>query len=577
MKGKGIVLTGGLIGGTALKGMAQVPETGFINLSPQFFFSVIAGVILALAFQLLLSALATATGISLIGNIKDKFTGNKNENKSDKKDESSESSTPLGVKITSAAGLWSVLASAISLFFASWLAVRFSLIADVGLGITLGLVIWALTMTTVAYLDYRVGRSITGTIWNMAREGFKASADTAKAIFGKSEEDKMANVAQKTVGAIRSEIAGVMDNNKIVKNFDDYIQKMQPKDLDYDKIKDDLVSILNELEFKQKTEFTDEGLLKKTFVEIAESTPTISKEKASKLKQTFDEAKGIVKSGGSNADKLTEAFDKFTPGTDEDAENFRKKVADYLNATDKKEFTADRLKKDIETIMRDPVSSKDIMRRKIKSLDRAAIVNAISARTDIDEEEAKKVVSQVQNVVLNLGNKLRENKEKTAEVATEGSSKATKQMDKAEGVLTQFENKVRKYFNSMDREELNYDRMKQDFTQMLHDPNAAVPILKERFQKFDKDTMVALISANSSLSKGEAELIFEKFEEAKQDTLDFAEKVEEKTKETLEYAKLYALQQAENTRKTAMSASWWVVATLVISGVAAVLGSLIPF
>ncbi|MFN6944468.1 MAG: hypothetical protein ACK4ND_05940 [Cytophagaceae bacterium] len=580
MRGKGVIITGGLLTSTAYASMAQTADTGVISLSPQFFFAIIAGVLLALAFQLILTALSAATGISLLGNVREKYdnrnTNTENKNK-DKNKEEDKDDTPTGVKITSAAGGWTVISMSLSLFFASWLAVRFSLVADLAIGLTLGLVVWATFILIMSYIEYKAARSFFGAMWNMVSEGFKASVNAGKSLLSTSDDAKIAKVADKTVHTIGQELTHAFDNSKLVKNFDDYIQKLQPKDLDYEGIKQDFVNMLKEIEFKQKTELTDEGIIKKTFIDVAESTPKFSKENVGKLKNVFNEAKNIAGSEGGKADKLMKTADKILPGNEEDHNEIKEKITAYLKSTGKEELKPEKLSKDLEQMMRDPVSSKDIIKKKVRAIDKEAIVSAISDRTDMDENEVKQIVGQVENVFSKITEKVKDltgMAEESGEKAEEMGGEASK---KAQKYKLDFEEKLRTYFNSLEREELNYERLKLDVRHMLHDPGASFSILKDRFSKFDRHTYAALISGSTNLSRGEAELIFDKIEETKSDVLNTVKEMEDLAKSKAEEAKVFAVQQVENTRKTAASAAWWLVATFVVSGIASALGGLVAF
>ena len=93
-------------------------------ISPQFFITVIAGVILALGFQFILTALSVAAGISAIGDVKKTYIESKNHstgkvhfNDEEKDDNDKNDSTPTRTLITTGFGIWSTLTVAISLYF----------------------------------------------------------------------------------------------------------------------------------------------------------------------------------------------------------------------------------------------------------------------------------------------------------------------------------------------------------------------------------------------------------------------------------------------------------------------------
>src|SRR5690554_216474 len=141
----------------AAPAMAQVVpgEVVSIMTSPPFFISILAGLILVLGFQALLTFTSVASGISLIGNVEEKGKTRGRKHDSNKNASSSEDKTSTGVKVSSAAGIWTVVTMSISLFFASLLAVRLSLVSGNVIGITLGLVIWAAFMLTAMFIEMR--------------------------------------------------------------------------------------------------------------------------------------------------------------------------------------------------------------------------------------------------------------------------------------------------------------------------------------------------------------------------------------------------------------------------------------
>ena len=100
-----------------------------------FFIAIAAGIILAFAFQFILANLAVALGISAIGDIRKKKGGNSSD--SDSSSDSS-GSTPTGVKISTGAGIFMLVTLSLSLFFASMIAVRLSLVPGNITGFTLG-------------------------------------------------------------------------------------------------------------------------------------------------------------------------------------------------------------------------------------------------------------------------------------------------------------------------------------------------------------------------------------------------------------------------------------------------------
>jgi hypothetical protein len=119
--------------------LAQVPaqrtvktaeDAALLYSGPQFFIALIAGVVLAFAFQLLLTNLSVAAGLSYMGN---------QSHESSPAHGDSPQVRHIGKKV----GTWTLITVTIALFFACLLAVKLSLISSPGLGAIVGLVVWA--------------------------------------------------------------------------------------------------------------------------------------------------------------------------------------------------------------------------------------------------------------------------------------------------------------------------------------------------------------------------------------------------------------------------------------------------
>ncbi|KAM3091427.1 hypothetical protein ACKFKG_25770 [Phormidesmis sp. 146-35] len=111
-------------------GQVPVEETAFVFSSPQFLISLLAGVMMAFAFQFLLTNLSVAI-VATPGTLPD----------SD--DDDSDSLGASIRKTESKVGMWALLTVTIALFAASFLAVKLSLVGSSVLGAIIGVVIWS--------------------------------------------------------------------------------------------------------------------------------------------------------------------------------------------------------------------------------------------------------------------------------------------------------------------------------------------------------------------------------------------------------------------------------------------------
>ena len=166
-------------------------EAGVLS-TPGFFIVVLAGVLLACGFQFLLTALSVAGGVTAAPNIKEAYVKNKYKNEGiddddddddDNQYDYSNDNVPMGVKITSALGIWNVLTASVSLFFATWLAMQLVPLAPEGTYITLALTIWATFFMLMFYTEGRLVGTLVGGLINTAVSGLRAAGSGVASIF----------------------------------------------------------------------------------------------------------------------------------------------------------------------------------------------------------------------------------------------------------------------------------------------------------------------------------------------------------------------------------------------------------
>ncbi|HEY9885400.1 MAG TPA: MFS transporter, partial [Thermosynechococcaceae cyanobacterium] len=233
--------------------VAQVPVDGTVNTperaalvfsGPQFFIALIAGLVLAFAFQLLLTNLSVAAGISYLGRSSD----------SDSDSDSHESGSLGGTvkKIGTAVGIWTLLTVTVALFLACLLAVKLSLINSAGLGAIVGVVIWgAYFVLLVLFSSMTVG-SLAGSVVSTAVSGFQAVFGTATAALGaKAVNNQVVATAEAAAAAVRRELGSGLDPASVRDSIEDYLDNLRPAGLDMSKIRSEFEKLVNDPELKE--------------------------------------------------------------------------------------------------------------------------------------------------------------------------------------------------------------------------------------------------------------------------------------------------------------------------------------
>ena len=558
---------------------AQVPDV-FADtvITPQFFISLLAGVLLAIGFQVVLTALSVAIGITAVGNIQTKANEAPDPNRNDHSNDPS--ATPLGVKLSSGLGLFTMITTSIALFFATLLAVKLALIGNVGVGIILGLVIWATFFTTMAYLEVKSVSSLLGTLISTVLAGVKSSASALQNLFQGSPYGKIENIADHTVEKLRNEIDHAVDFDQVNKTIEDYIDRIDKNTPDYEKIKQDMTNLLTDIRIEERSVTGEDGSLDhETFIKLASEQSNLSKKDVQKLGGLFQEAKKAADEGDNNEEKAKKVAATLTNASEEDIDGYVSKIEEYLRNTGKEEISPESIREDIEKIVENPSNAQSILTNRAKKMDRSTLVALLEQNKNIKHDQAEQVVGYVEKAIDYVANKAsdvqskaQEQKDSAQQTATAQTNGAGAQAKRAAQPSPQSQQKVKTYLDGLGRPELQYDSLKRDLEKIMHDPKHSPEVIKNRLSKFDRETVVALLTSNDRISRRDIENIVRRVDESKNTLLAKAEQLESETRIQAEKAKQAALHQAENARKTAASAAWWLFGTAVVSGFAAAIG-----
>ena len=586
-----------ILGLLASPALAQAQDVGvvnpFVDNGPRFFICVIAGVLLAIGFQALLTTLSVASGISAVGNIRKKVnkSSHKSGDRNNQKDNSSD--TSVIEKISSAFGIWTMITVSISLFFASFLAVKLSLVGANFIGITLGLVIWAAFFTSMLYLEVKTVTSMVGSLISTVTTGLRQSAGVVSSAFSKSSESEAKSVAKvqskENARAMRKELEKLFNRNDLDQKINDYVNRLSPQDLDVNRIKKELKDLITDIEVKEKTELGDEGVTHRMFFETVSKTPNISKEDVKKLSGVFSEIKGIVKSDADRGQKVEMAAERFTPASQEDIDNFKKKVTQYLRGTDKKELQPEKIRQDIQAILSNPKTARGILQNKAHAVDHDTLVNILSQREDVSREDAEKYARYAEKALdyikdhLGSGGNNDQNRSNSGNYDYDYDAEgyrdadihiARKGEDESKGANAK--RRLSEYMNSLqEKKDFNLNSIKNEFMSVFQSSGDDSESITYKLKYYNKEEMSRFLANNTAIPADKADMIAAKAVEARDTVMEKANEVDREVRMRLEQAKQEALQQAENTRKAAASAAWWLVATAILSGVASAIGGMI--
>lgn len=169
-------------------------------------------------------------------------------------------------------------------------------------------------------------------------------------------------------------------------------------------------------------------------------------------------------------------------------------VEDYLTKTPKQSITPETIQLDFQAILEDKDASYEQLSSRLAQIDRPTLQRMLELRQDLTEIERSVIIRELELArerVLTQANNLQE--------ALKG--KAERQWLKLES-----------YLQSTGKEELNPQAIERELKLILEDPEAGLTALRSRASRFDRDTLVKLLSQRRDLSEREANEIIDEIE-----------------------------------------------------------------
>ena len=535
-------------------GFAQI-ETGaaVVMEDTNFFICVVAGVLLALAFQLLLTSLSVAGGITAVGNVRKKAHESSNKSNHSHGHDDDDDGMNMGQKISTGLGAWTLITTSVALFFASLLAVKLGLIGANFVGATLGLVIWAAFFMIVTYLEVNAVTSLVGGMASTV----KNSLSSASSVFAKSEETMAKDVARtkskEDARQMRKQFEKLFSTHDVDKKIEDYVQQLKPQHVDINNLKKQAKDLLTDIQVTEKADFGDPKAIKKMILEEADKS-TLSKEDKEALKNHVNGIKDIAQSDQPPQEKAKSGIEQLTPADREQIDQYQEKIRAALKNTNKDELQPEKLEEDLKRILNEPKSATDVAKAKASAMDRDTLVKLMASQ-NMSEEEAEKRVSQAEKVL---------NKVNSMFGSGQGKASAKK---------GELQAKIKGMFSGGGGS-TDLNRVYSDVTGIFQESGSSSE-LKYKLQHYNKNEMTALITNRTSMSRAEAESVAEKIVSARDNVLSKVNAVEAKVNEKMAEAKEKALIAAEESRKTAATAAWWLVATAIFSAAASAVGGML--
>lgn len=578
----------------------------------RFFFCLVAGILLAYAFQWVLTSLSLATGATALkaatnGGRPGRKEGHEGRDlKESKEAEGSKDETwdATAKKVGSGIGAWALITAGLSTFAASWAAAELLRFGNRHEAILLGLTIWAGFMLSMMWLEATAFGSLMSGITSAVKGGLQAVGSPLKAAAG-TVADKASLSAESIAAKVREEFRNQGGGQGLKDKLREYVSRMDAGGQDRFQIESEADRLFEDEEIRAAAR---QGSLQRVernrFRDMLSSRGDISAEEASqwanvlydrweRLRQDYQReaapapaapdtlapaAEPAVAEGAPGAlpSERAEAISPFAMSSEGSftgsgsaspsgsgarsaavAPDFQTRLAgfkEFLRKADRRELNPVRLEQEVEILIVHPEEGFENMEKSARSMKREEVATLLRQRRDISSQEADSIADLIDSARTRM--------------LSRSEIREHRKQESTDKVLSLLRDRI----YSLKRPERDYEAIGSDFSRMLEDPQGAFSSLTSKFEGMDRETLIKMFYARKGISRQDAERMADQAEQAMNKARETAEKVQAETRRRLEQAREETARQAEATRQVAAHAAWWLFAIAVVSGAAGALG-----
>lgn len=545
---------------SAAPALAQPTVVAFAEGS-NLFFAVIAGVLIAIGLQLVLTNLSVAIGANA--------AAPKNKDRSgDEPSDAGPSAWSTAKKSVSAMGLWALVTVSLSLFFACWLAAAVSGVATLSGGILMGLTIWAAFFIAAVVLESKAAASLIGALAQTARQGFESVRSAASGLFSPSEPARAGVAAEKIAQAVKAEVFGSEETRRFTNRIETWVDRLSPPSITPAEIRAELEKLLERTEVEAVAQHGENMLDASRIEATLKRKKGLSSEQrrqmAGGLKSAIGDIRDEMSKSKSPVDKMIDAANRMAGKSPAEASAVRERFEHYLRNTQKASLDPDGIKKDLERLINDRRGGSAALKSRLGAIDRATIVAALEQRPDVSHEEAEQRAARINDVISEVRRRF-----------GGGSDDESPRDVSPNAVRDKINEKIDEMIARMPVPAVDELGFKSDLQDLFHDPQLGARELLDRLRAIDRETIRAVVAKNSRLSEDDAERLMQRMEDVRNRAVERAETAVSRIEQKLSDARSAAIEQANQARKVAATAAWWSFGTATVAAVAAVVGATI--
>jgi hypothetical protein len=175
-------------------------------------------------------------------------------------------------------------------------------------------------------------------------------------------------------------------------------------------------------------------------------------------------------------------------------QDLQRQVQSYLLVTSKSELNPEGIQRDFKPLLEDPDADHETLSRRLAQFDRQELRETLLERNDIYPEEADAILDQLEK--------------QRDQVLIESQGVAEQARYQAETLWLN----LKSYLRNTGKDELNPDAIRAELKTLLNDPQAGSSALRARLSRFDRDTLVKLLSQRQDLSEDQANSVLDTVE-----------------------------------------------------------------
>ncbi|MEO0377896.1 MAG: hypothetical protein AAF329_25530 [Cyanobacteria bacterium P01_A01_bin.17] len=463
--------------------LAQVPintpeEASALFSGPQFFAALLSGLILAFGFQMLLTNLSVAIGVSVLSAT------------SGSSDSSEDGGIPVRT-ITVGAGLWTLVSVTVALFAACFLAIKMGLFTSELLGATTGLVIWALYFTTLVWVSSTTVGSLIGSVVSTATSSFQAIMGTATAALGaKAVSSQVVATAEATAAAVRQELMGQVDPDEIQDKLQDYVKALRSPQLDLQGIKQEFETLLSESDLESVDDVDSlQHIDRQAFADLVSSRTDLSQAEIDQVvDQLYASWQQTVGKNSSNA--------------------WMKELVNYFRSAKPEQLVSEEVGQRLDQLLEE-------MRKRRKSnssqnsggmvgMGLTQLSSVIMGRSDLSDFDVERITEQIKSVQSQL---------------TDQADQLAAQFSSEEQTPSVIRADVESYLRNVYVWQLSPERLRLDFRQVLYDPDANPSLIRRELEQLNRSFFSDILSSRGLMTQAELHHVTQRLDAVRKDLL----------------------------------------------------------